>query len=330
MCVAAKATQRKPRQSFPPVYLEPPPLPSAARYVQAPNVMDLETKILKQLCRELDYPAESALESRFTWNKQLSDEENVEALRDYLMTHRPAKMRRGKKPEGITRFPIVFDLWSLSLVESSQFKRIAKYAGVDFSMPLHAINPGMDHDMYQQGAEEQAHDMQQAHDMHLVPPPGELQNPGELQDMSRMLERGMDDAPAALTAPDHLNHGDVPQPPMADHEMDHEHAPVPMAHEPVGHDPGMKVEDAAVPPAEHAHVEHGGLQHQVVPVVDHGHALMDHGVVAHDPSMQHLAVVPQQDVPPAPIIVPEPVLAPPVSAPVPGPGIPSVGEYVDQ
>ena len=305
--------------------------------------MDLETKILKQLCRELDYPADSAQETRFAWNKQSSDEENVEALRDYLMTHRPAKMRRGKKPEGITRFPIVFDLWSLSLVESSQFKRIAKYAGVDFTMPLHAINPGMDHEMYPPGAEEQAHEMQQAHDMHMVPPPGELQTPGELQNMSRMLERGMDAPPAPLTAPDHLDHGDVPQPPMADHEMEHEHAPVPMAHEPVGHDPGMKVEDAAVPPVAHVHgghvEQHAALQHQVVPVVDHSHALMEHVVVdqnpvAHDPSVQHLAVVPAQDVPQPPIITaPEPtmpVMTPSVSAAVPDPGIPTVGEYTDQ
>lgn len=315
--------------------------------------MDLETKILKQLCRELDYPAESAQETRFAWNKQLSDQENVDALRGYLMTHRPAKMRRGKKPEGITRFPIVFDLWSLSLVESSQFKRIAKYAGVDFSMPLHAINPGMD-DMYQQGAEdhEQAHGMQQPHDMHMVPPPGEL------QDMSRMLERGMDAAPAALTAPDHLaHHGDVPQPPMADHEMDHEQAPVPMAHEPVGHDQDMKVEDTVVP-VDHAHVvQHAVLQHQI-PVEDHTHALMDHGAVPvehghvdhnpvpHDPAAQLLAVVPPHDVPQPPIVaVPEPtipVLAPPITDSVPEPeprilpepdtSIPSrdVGEYADQ
>lgn len=299
--------------------------------------MDLETKILKQLCRELDYPAESAQETRFSWNKQMTDQENVEALREYLMSHRPAKMRRGKKPEGITRFPIVFDLWSLSLVESSQFKRIAKYAGVDFSMPLHAINPGMD-DMYQQGSEEQAHDL------HMVPPPGEL------QDMSRMLERGME-APAALTAPDHMNHGDVPQPPMADHEMGQEHAPVPMAHETVVHDQSMKVDDPGVPPVDHVHVDqHAALQHQV-PGVEHSHALMDqhhgvdHGVVghnpvAHDPAAQHLA--PPQDVPQPPIMsAPEPamtVLEPPETGAVPEPEgvlmadpiVPTVPAFADQ
>jgi hypothetical protein len=303
--------------------------------------MDLETKILKQLCRELDYPAESGQETRFAWDKQLTDQENVEALREYLMNHRPAKMRRGKKPEGITRFPIVFDLWSLSLVESSQFKRIAKYAGVDFSMPLHAINPGMD-EMYQQGEDEQGHDMQhemhQQHDMHMVPPPGEV------HEMSRMLERGMEGAPSSLTAPDHLSHGEhgVPQPPgMADHEMHHEHAQVPMAHEPHGHDhQGLKVEDAVVPPM---HVPHGALQHEG-PAVDHRHALMDHGVVGVNPVPGHLvdhAVVPRQDVPQSIMAVPEATM-PVMATVVPGGEhdgvdrimsdaiVPSAGEYADQ
>jgi hypothetical protein len=286
------------------MYLEPPPLPSAARYTAPPNVMDLETKILKQLCRELDYPAESGQETRFTWDKQLSDQENVEALREYLINHRPAKMRRGKKPEGITRFPIVFDLWSLSLVESSQFKRIAKYAGVDFSMPLHAINPGMD-DMYQQGEDEQGHEMQhdmhqqhgmhQQHDIHMVPPPGEV------HEMSRMLERGMEGPPASLTGTGHLNHG-VPQPPgMADHEMQHEHAQVPMAHEPHGHDhQGLKVEDG-VPPI---HVDHRSLQHNVT-AVDHQHPLMDHGVSTVVGHLVDDSVVPPQDVPQPILAVPE-------------------------
>lgn len=180
---------------------------------------EAEVRIVKTLCKELQYAPSTVDHLKFTWNRALSDDENMEALRKYLVLHRPLKMRRGKKPDGIQNFPVVFDLWSLSLIESSQFKRISKYAGIHFAAPLQPqqqLQPGTVMEAPQsvgilpQPQNTHVHDHgQEVPDM--IPPPDH-----HLADMSRMLERGLDHEDSGEMPmsgePDLVQHG-VPHPP---------------------------------------------------------------------------------------------------------------------
>lgn len=155
---------------------------------------EAEVRIVKTLCKELQYAPNTSDHLKFLWDRTLTDDDNMEALRKYLVMHRPMKMRRGKKPDGIGIFPVVFDLWSLSLIESSQFKRISKYAGIQFAAPLQPQQqPPPPADVME--ASPSVGMLPQPQDVHghgqdepdMVPPPDH-----HLADMSRMLERGLD------------------------------------------------------------------------------------------------------------------------------------------
>ena len=93
-------------------------------------MVESEVRLVRTLCGELTYPPETEAASKFTWVKTMSDEHNFEQLRLFLLSHRPLKNRRGKKPTGIENFPMVFDLWAASFIESSQFRRICKYSNI--------------------------------------------------------------------------------------------------------------------------------------------------------------------------------------------------------
>lgn len=92
-----------------------------------------EIKLLEALCRSLNYRDDAPPESRFVWDTDASTDANVLALHEYFGMQNVARMRRGKKPDGILEFPMAYDLWSLGLVESSQFKRTCKAVGIPLS-----------------------------------------------------------------------------------------------------------------------------------------------------------------------------------------------------
>jgi hypothetical protein len=123
----------------PPMALPPPSSPP-------PDAAEQEALLVKDLCRELRPPdaapvtsdggadpggaAAGAAVPRFLWDRALSDEENVAALRGHVASYRPSRSRRGKKPEGIAWFPLLSDMWALSMIESAQFRRVARYRHV--------------------------------------------------------------------------------------------------------------------------------------------------------------------------------------------------------
>lgn len=224
-----------------------------------------EVRIVKTLCKELQYAPNTAEHLKFVWDRTLSDDDNMESLRKYLVMHRPLKMRRGKKPDGIGSFPVVFDLWSLSLIESSQFKRISKYAGIQITAPLQpqqqppppadVMEAPPSVGMLPQPQDAHVHDHgQEVPDM--VPPPDHL------ADMSRMLERGLDPEDSGempiSAGPDLVPHG-VPHPPE---DLAHG-VPHPSDMDAVGHGAVLQPPQNAVPdPPEStlAHSEEGTLR----------------------------------------------------------------------
>eukprot|EP00892_Ulva_mutabilis_P007338 jgi/Ulvmu1/4977/UM207_0021.1 len=223
---------------------------------------EAEVRIVKTLCKELQYAPNTAEHLKFIWDRDMSDDDNMEALRKYLVMHRPLKMRRGKKPDGIGNFPVVFDLWSLSLIESSQFKRISKYAGIQFAAPLQpqqqpplpaaVMEAPPSVGMLPQPQDAHVHDHgQDVPDM--VPPPDH-----HLADMSRMLERGLDpedsgEMPMSGGA-ELVPHG-APHPPE---DLAHG-VPHPSDMDPVGHatvlQPSDAVPDPSAPPLTRADEE---------------------------------------------------------------------------
>jgi hypothetical protein len=91
---------------------------------------DLELRLLEVLCRSLNYPKGFPSDDQFIWDRTAGADINVAALHTYFALHRVKRMRRGKKPDGMLQFPMVYDLWSLELIESTQFKRTCKLVGV--------------------------------------------------------------------------------------------------------------------------------------------------------------------------------------------------------